>query len=126
MPIVTGARSGVQAEADSPFLSGAGCFRVRALPCPSYGLHLVRPSDGVRRSRHREFLVRQISDKRGSNEALFTPGQDEKILKNYKTEHPTVAFYDSFRTFEVTFAGNGALALLLQKSGKLMSTAKHR
>lgn len=99
MPIVTGARAGVQAEADSPFLSGAGCFRVRALPCPSYGLRLVRPSDEVR---YREFLVRQISDKRGSNEALFTPGQDEKILKNYKTEHPTVAFYDSFRTFEVT------------------------
>ena len=78
---MTGARAGVQAEADSPFLSGAGCFRVRALPCPSYGLHLVRPSDGVRRSRHREFLVRQISDKRGSNEALSTPGQDEKGQK---------------------------------------------
>lgn len=30
LPIVTGARAGVQAEADSPFLSGAGCFRVRA------------------------------------------------------------------------------------------------
>ena len=99
MPIMTGARSGVQAVADSPFLSGAGCFRARALPCPSHDVRLVRPSDEVR---YREFLVRQISDKRGSNEALSTPGQDEKILKNCKTEHPTVAFYDSFRTFEVT------------------------
>ena len=84
MPIVTGARAGVQAEADSPFLSGAGCFRVRALPCPSYGLRLVRPSDGVRRSRHREFLVRQIPGKRGANEALFIPGQGERDKKRLK------------------------------------------
>jgi len=30
LPIVTGARAGVQAGADSPFLSGADCFRDRA------------------------------------------------------------------------------------------------
>lgn len=30
LPIVTGARAGVQAGANSPFLSGADCFRDRA------------------------------------------------------------------------------------------------
>ena len=78
MPIVTGARSGVQTVADSPFLSGAGCFRARALPCPSHDVRLVRPSDEVR---YREFLVRQIPGKRGANEALFMPGQNEKGQK---------------------------------------------
>lgn len=81
MPIVTGARAGVQTVADSPFLSGAGCFRVRALLCPSYGLRIVRPSDGMRRFRHKEFLVRQIHGKRGANEALSIPGQDGKGQK---------------------------------------------
>ena len=81
MPIGAGARAGVQAGADSPFLSGAGCFRARALPCPSYGLRIVRPSDGMRRSRHRELLVHQIPGKRGANEALSIPGQDGKGQK---------------------------------------------
>lgn len=81
MPIGAGARAGVQAEADSPFLSGAGCFRARALPCPSYGLRIVRPSDGMRRSRHRELLVHQIPGKRGANEALSIPEQDGKGQK---------------------------------------------
>lgn len=81
MPIGAGARAGVQAGADSPFLSGASCFLRSRLPCPSYGLRLVRPSDGMRRSRHRELLVRQIPGKRGANEALFIPGQDVKGQK---------------------------------------------
>lgn len=81
MPIGAGARAGVQAGADSPFLSGASCFRVRAYHVHHTAFVSVRPSDGMKRFRHKEFFMRQIPGKRGANEALSIPGQHEKGQK---------------------------------------------
>ena len=71
-------------------------------------MSIIRPASRPTFGRSEAFSVQGVpcaSDswqKKARTRALFTPGQDEKILKITKTEHPTVAFYDSFRTFEVT------------------------